>query len=182
MSTISHVPATYDIDYILGKMQAGGVLNHFGYAVEGDFISIRYRAPDFDIVQSVLDEYQTSYADEVLRDRVKEQVTEIRRSKQASPANFMGMQIPTDDVTVGRITAAAYLMDANPASPQARRWKVTGSIWITLDRTTLVGMGTAIANHIQQCFEREEELTLALDAALTADEILALDIQSGWPT
>jgi hypothetical protein len=181
MSTLSIVPSTYDVDFIMGKFVAAGVTNHFGYSIEGDGIHIRYRAEDFDAAQSVLDAYQTQYADEVLRDRLVGEVTALRRVKQAMPTMFMGMAVPTDDVTVGRITAAAYLMSANPQSPQTRRWKIANGVWVDLDKTALVGMGTAIASHIQDCFEREEALHTVLASAETVDDLAAIDIEAGWP-
>ncbi|MFN9716818.1 MAG: DUF4376 domain-containing protein [Sphingomonadales bacterium] len=181
MSTLSIVPLTHDIDFILAKMAAAGVANHYGYSVKEDGIYLRYRAENFEVTQAVLNAYPTQYADEVLRGRLKVKVTDMRRAKQSLPATFMGMPVPTDDVTIGRITAAAYLMDANPASPQTRRWKVADDLWLTLNREALVGMGTAIAAHIQQCFEQEEALHAALDGAATVDDLRAVDLEAGWP-
>jgi hypothetical protein len=181
MSTLSVVPLTYDVDYIIGEIVRAGVVNHYGYSVEEDGIHIRYRAPDFDAVQAVLDAYQTQYADEVLRERLMGEATALRRVKQALPTAFMGMEVPTDDVTVGRITAAAYLMSANPQSPQTRRWKIANGVWVDLDKTALVGMGTAIALHIQQCFEHEEALHSQLLSAETVDDLLEVDLEEGWP-
>lgn len=181
MQSLSVLPLTHDINFIFDKMADAGVVNHFGYSVEENSITLRYRTEDFDAVQAILDAYQTQYADEVLRDRLMGEVTALRRVKQSLPTMFMGMAVPTDDVTVGRITAAAYLMSANPQSPQTRRWKIANGVWVDLDKTALVGMGTAIAGHIQDCFEREEALHTVLASAETVDELAAIDIEAGWP-
>ena len=42
-------------------------------------------------------------------------------------------------------------------------------------------MGAAIAAHIQACFDREEELHIAIKAAADINELAAIDITQGWP-
>lgn len=183
MNIKSTIDGSWDIEWILQKLRDGGADNHIGWqpSEDGQSFELFYRGEHFDMAQGIIDTYETAYADEKLRPQLVDRVTEIRREKQLV-ANFGGMPLPADDTTVARITAAAYLMDADPNSPQTRRWKVGPNAWIDVDRNTLVAMGTTIANHMQDCFNQEETLHSQLAAAATVAELQAIDIEAGWPT
>jgi len=182
MSTLSILPLYWDIGYVLKKLEAAGVTNHYGYDELEDGFHLRYRAVDFDTVQGVLDAYQTSYADEVLREQMLAGATFIRWQKQQE-TTFAGKPLPADDQTIARITAAIVLMQAVPTSAQTRRWKTgpNADDWITVDLTALLAMGAQIANHVQGCFDHEENLHTAIRAAATVDELRAIDVTVGWP-
>lgn len=182
MTTKSTLPGSWDEEFILAKMVEAGVDNHIGSGrPDENTLEIVYPASGHAAVLQIIEDYPTQYADEVLRPKLKAEVTQTRWEKQVQPTTFMGMPVETDDVTIGRITAAAYLMDADPTSPQAREWKVAEGVWVTLDRNTLVAMGGAIATHIQACFANEKALHEALDAAPTVDDIDLIDLTAGWP-
>lgn len=181
MSTQSIVPLHYDLNYIFQKMQEAGVINHYGSAVSEIGQTIVYRAEDFNTVQAVLDAYPTDYAEEVLRPRMLAQLAEHRWNKQQT-FQLNGATMKSDPETVSSLTATVVLMDANPDSPQTRRWKVGPSTWQTFDRNALVAIGTAAAAHIQLCFDKEEELMVQLLAAETVDDLLEIDILEGWPS
>jgi hypothetical protein len=52
-------------------------------------------------------------------------------------------------------------------------WKTTNG-WVTLDATTIIAIGTAVRQHVQACFDREEELSGQVDEATTEEEIDAI--------
>ena len=183
MSTQSVIPAHYDLDFILRKMNEAGVVNHYGHGESNGDTIIVYRAEDFEKVQGVLDAYEVQYADEVLRPQMMAQLTTLRREKQKS-FNFEGQQIMSDPESISSMTAAVVLMDTNPDSPITRRWKVGPgpADWMTLDRTALVALGTAAADHVQACFNVEEaKLALLFDAA-NVDDLLEIDLECDWPS
>lgn len=177
MTTLSKIPVTYDIEYLMNK-----IVKHLDSGVEGDEYIIRYRAEDFDAVQEVLDSYPVSYAEDVLKAKMAQEAS-AERWKRQQLASFMGGPLPADDVTISGITAAIVLMDVDPDSPKTRRWKAGPGVddWITIDRNTLVAMGSAIGNHVQNCFDREEELQIAIAAADDIDDLAEIDISDGWP-
>lgn len=181
MTTLSRVPGSYDVEYILQKMKDSGITNHYGYAHEGEEIVFRYQAEDYDAMMAVLDAYQTDYADEVLRDKLKAIVTSLRWDNQQFVPDFNGAKLEANDVTIGRIIAALDLMDRNPDLPRTRNWKVTDDYWAELDYDTIANMGRAIGIHIQACFDNEKALHTALDNAATVDELKLIDLTSGWP-
>jgi hypothetical protein len=182
MSTQSIIPSHYDLDWILEQMRLRGVVNHYGHGESNGDTILVYRAQDFDIVQSILDDYPTQYADEVLRGRMLDDLA-ATRWKQQQGFTLNGAPMKADPETIGSITAAVVLMDTNPDSPRTRRWKSGPRLedWVTVDRNTLVFMGGAIASHIQACFDREEELALEIIEAADVFELQDIDIKSGWP-
>jgi hypothetical protein len=179
MTTQSTVPSNYDIDYILSKMTANGIMNHYGHSSTENGWLIVYRAEDFDTVQTILDNYQTSYAEEVLKPKMLADVAALRWNKQ-QVFKLNDSPMKSDPETISSITAAVVLMDVNPTSPQTRRWKVGPNTWANLSRTDLIGIGTAAADHVQACFEREEELALLISQATTVDDLMEIDVTSGW--
>lgn len=181
MSGNSIVPETWDVDWLIETMVANGVQNHYGYGKVEDGYLLRYSIDDYDLVQAAIEAYPTRYAEEVLKPKMKREATDLRKATQLKPVNFNGLSLETDVVTISLITAAAYLMDANPNSAQTRLWKVNEDDWVELDRNTLVAMGEAIANYVQTCFQREKELRDQITAATTIEELAPIDVTTGWP-
>lgn len=183
MSALSILPLSYDIQFILMKAAEAGVTNHFGYVIEPDGIHFRYRGNDFDAVQSVINSYSVSYANEVLRDRMKNEVTKLRWENQQVVPNFdgNGTSIPSDDITASRVIAALEVMDRNPDLPRTRNWKVSDGQWTILSYDIINMMGRAIGVHVQDCFDHERTLHEAIDAAADIYALAEIDIESGWP-
>lgn len=182
MSTLSKLPAHYDIGYILGRMEAVGITNHYGHGLNVDgTIWLRYLAEDFDAVQLILNSYQVDYANEKLRPKMLEDTASIRWDKQQM-TTFNGSPLPCDMTTINLIDATRNSMIDAPTSPQSCLWKTGPTTWATLDAPALLNMGLAIRNHVQLCFEREKALQDAILIATTADELIAIDITSGWPS
>lgn len=183
MSTQSTVPLHYDIDYIIEQLRLVGVTNHYGHSSSEDGRLIVYRAENFDAVQGVLDAYPISYANDVLRPGMLSELAALRWQKQQGFL-FNGAPMKSDPETIGSLTAAVVLMDTNPDSPQQRRWKTGPTVndWVTIDRNTLVAMGTAMGAHVQACFDREELLMRQIVDAETVDDLRNIDINIDWPT
>jgi hypothetical protein len=39
----------------------------------------------------------------------------------------------------------------------------------------------AVRAHVQACFDREAEMKAQIELAITAEEIAAIDLNTGWP-
>lgn len=182
MPVLSIIDLSWNPNWIVDEIQKLGVVNHFGYDTKEDGHHFSYLVDDTEVVQSVLNEYPTRYANEMRKPALLRLVTDIRWRKQLT-TTFMGKTVPADDQTIARITAAVVLMDADPTSPQTRRWKTgpNADDWVTLDRNALVAMGAKIAAHMQACFDREEELHGLIRAAEDIHDLDGIDIESGWP-
>ena len=181
--TYTHtISSTCDASYLLDK---AGVVNLFSIAVNDragtqtiDYIGT---SDQYEAIVAAIEAYPTSYAEEVLKPRLSAQVTSKRYEVQQS-TTMNGSTIACDDVTIGRLTAVVVLMDADPNAPTTRRWKMPNGSWQTLDRDQLVAMSSAIAAHVQACFDCEEAPLAQIGAAENVDALDALDLETGWPT
>jgi hypothetical protein len=60
-------------------------------------------------------------------------------------------------------------------------FKQKDGTWVQLNATAIFYVAQQVVAHVQACFNREKELSDLIDAATTHDEILAVDLNSGWP-
>jgi hypothetical protein len=52
---------------------------------------------------------------------------------------------------------------------------------VALDAQAITAVAMAVRAHVQACFDNEAELKAQIEAASTAQEIAAVDLNSGWP-
>lgn len=85
-----------------------------------------------------------------------------------------GFAINTERESQNLITGAALsaYMDANYIC----RWK-TPTGFVDLDAATLISVAQAMRQHVQDCFDREDELLQALEDGLYTADML----DEGWP-
>jgi hypothetical protein len=81
------------------------------------------------------------------------------------------MAIMTDRESQALITGAAFA--ATQDSNFTCQWKTSGG-FVTLDATTILAAAQAVRSHVQGCFDREAELTAAVEAAMTVAAVEAV--------
>lgn len=54
--------------------------------------------------------------------------------------------------------------------------------WVQLDATAINSIAQQVVAHVQACFDNEKVLSDLIDAATTHEEIVAVDITTGWLT
>lgn len=176
----STVPTGWDAAFILQRLEAAGVNNHYGYEIDQATAELRFAVllDDADKLLAVIDSYQTEYLT-VLRPRLKEQVSTLRKEK-IKTFTFGGMTLELDAITESRIQGACLglMLDLDK---QSVRWDVGGLTFIDIPRDMMLALGKAAFNYVQACFDRSAVLGAALDAATTADEAMAIDLEAGWP-
>lgn len=177
------VPAGWDVGYLCDKVGVSQFLGQ-GTSEGATTVSFSYAGTveQFEAMTAAIETYEVDYFEDVTKPDAINKVADIRWEKQKF-ANFNGATLPCDDTTIGRITAAAYLMESLPSSAQTRKWKIPGDpdTWITVDRDALLAMGEAIASHMQTCFDREDELCEQISALTDQAGLDAIDINAGWP-
>lgn len=93
-----------------------------------------------------------------------------------------GTVVPSDTAARGNVAAAVELMGATGALPTATwRWKLGRGDRVNMTRADLLGLGLAMADHVQACFAREESLELLIEAAPTPAAVAAINLDAGWP-
>ena len=172
------IPLGWDEEYIYKKSSLDGAK---GFYINNGVKSLHYTGTpeQFEEVCAIIDNYPTTYADEVVKPRMCKEVTDLRWIKQQSTI-YNGIELECDDITIGRLTSGAFLMDVNPDTPQERRWKLADDNWITLSKQDMIELGSVIAAHMQTCFNREEELHNAIKSAETIEDLALIDIEDGW--
>lgn len=95
---------------------------------------------------------------------------------------FNGQELPADDVTIGRCTAAeAYARNKGLDFETPRNWKIADGVWTTLTTTQIIAYGIAIGDHMQACFDQEKLLSDQIMASPTAQAARMIDLNAGWP-
>lgn len=85
-----------------------------------------------------------------------------------------GLPIDTDDRSKLLINGAA--LRANRSSDYVLRWKTSGG-FVDLTAAQVLAVADAVSEHVQACFDREDELLGAVaDGTITADML-----EEGWP-
>ena len=89
-----------------------------------------------------------------------------------------GMHVATDRQSQALITGAfSSAKDAQESGEAwSIRWKSAGG-WVELDADQMIGLGRAVRAHVQACFDREKELTEAVEDGTFEESML----DEGWP-
>ena len=101
----------------------------------------------------------------------KQQLAELRYVKETSGITINGNFITTDRNSQAKITGA---YNATQISGDSLNWK-TDNGWVTLTPEEVKNIALTVFNHVQACFNREEELSQEIDTNVDAD------ISLGWP-
>jgi hypothetical protein len=115
----------------------------------------------------------------VLRGRVKDDLAAERYGAEISGVTVSGILIATDRESQMLIDAAQRSFADGVIS--SVKFKTSSGTIVDCDATMASALRAAVVDHVQSCRNNEAALCAAIDSASTADEILAVDIQKGWP-
>lgn len=101
-----------------------------------------------------------------------------RYDREVAGTLVSGVEVRTDRESQALLTGAAVAAMLNSEYEVA--WKAAGG-WVTLDAASIIALASAVRAHVQSCFDRERVLSQKIEAVLTAEELEAIDITSGWP-
>lgn len=93
-----------------------------------------------------------------------------RERKEEGGMIFEGMEIATDKITQGKMTAA-YIKALSDPEYEISNWKIGPNQFIQLSNETILNIGTAMTTHIQECFDQEAIVSILIDQATTLEEI-----------
>ena len=107
-------------------------------------------------------------------EEIKPLIAARRYQEETKGTTVNGIPVDTDRKSQALITGAALAATIDPA--YVCQWK-TSDGFITLDAAAIIGVATAVRNHVQGCFDREAELIEAVDAGTYTSDM----INEGWP-
>ena len=113
------------------------------------------------------------------RTRKLAELAALRWEKETSGTLFNGMPVATDAVSQTKYIGAVVGAQIDPNA--VINWKMADGTFVTLDAAAITAVAMAVRAHVQACFDNEAELKAQIEAASTADEIVAVDLNAGWP-
>ena len=114
---------------------------------------------------------------EELRQRKLAELARIRFDHETQGMLFQGAFMKSDRETQATVGNAYTQAKNRPTFTVS--WKAATG-FVKLDAATIIQFGDALSDFVQWHFTKEEELNIALNAATTLEELLAVDIETGW--
>ena len=116
--------------------------------------------------------------EELLAARLAE-LAALRWEKETGGTTFNGMPVATDAVSQTKYIGAVVGAQIDPNA--VINWKMADGTFVALDAQAITAVAMAVRAHVQACFDREAVLKAQIEAAKTAEEIAAIDLNTGWP-
>ena len=103
----------------------------------------------------------------------------LRWERETGGTLFNGMPVATDAVSQTKYIGAVVGAQIDPDT--IINWKMADGSFVSLDAQSITAVAMAVRAHVQACFDREAEMKTQIEAATTAEELAALDLNTGWP-
>jgi hypothetical protein len=111
----------------------------------------------------------------------KAALADYRWTVETGGVMFQGHPVITTRDAQGTITAAFLAAQAGQFPP-GTRWKAADGVFFDMTAQSMAQLYATVAGHVQTCFARESQLVALIDAAATWEEVLAIDVTSGFPS
>lgn len=107
------------------------------------------------------------------KQREKDNIKEKRYEKEVGGCtfNYQGTVVPVDSERDAQAKLSAALLMADKGLWQnGKKWKFADGIFRPLTIEQVVALAVTVGNHVNDCYQRESDLTDAVDAATTLEE------------
>lgn len=113
---------------------------------------------------------------------VLSQINAKRDAVEQGTFTYLGKQIDSDPVSVQRIAVAAATAQMALAAnaPYALNWSCADNSQLELDAMGVLGMMQALGSHGLATHLHARGLKTAVLAATTVEQVIAVDIETGW--
>ena len=123
----------------------------------------------------------TDYDNIALNDKKKALLAEIGKIRWEYTQSMIFDGVRTQaDPAIAAITGAGFLGQFLPPGT-VRKWKLADGHFRMWTQEEIIQFGAAIAIHIQQCFNREDELTELIVVATSLEDLSLINVKEGWP-
>ena len=150
---VEHVPSTSGAE-LVASINVNGKTDKNIYFGQADLIEVT-DLPD------------SEYLD-YLRKLKYDEIANIRLFYETNGTVLNGMHVKTDRESQAMITGAALQAINDPS--YTCNWKTEGG-FVTLNATILIGIAKVVREHVQKCFDKENELINKIRNASTEEEI-----------
>lgn len=107
------------------------------------------------------------------------ELDDYRWQQEVGGAPFAGVTIRTDWNSQAKV-AAAYTMAKLDPDYSIPTWEVVPGVFMPLDNATIVAMGEAVRDHVQETFNRKAVLHGQIAALESIEAVEAFDISAEW--
>lgn len=127
--------------------------------------------------QAIIGQLQAQISDltQPAESTAQQRIAARRYQAQIAGTTLQGMQIDTSTDSQALITGAA--LAAVLDSAYVCRWKMADGTRVELDAKMIIAVASAVRDHIQACYDREDELLTAVAEGTFTDAML----DQGWP-
>ncbi len=116
-----------------------------------------------------------------LKARYKILVTSRQAQAEAAGCGAPKGRVQTDPNSRAKILGLIGLANIDPVTDFPLAFKMENNSFEDHSADDMKTMGVSVARHILLCFKRAQILKAAIDAAGTAEDLLAININNGWP-
>lgn len=117
-----------------------------------------------------------------LKNHIKSKVANKRWEVETGGVEINQKKFSTDRESQTKYTAVAVAISQSDPLTWNINWKTGDGTFITLNAQQMTEVIDIILAHVQSSFNREFELINQIDSCETAEDILVIDINSGWPS
>lgn len=115
------------------------------------------------------------------RAEIKARVKELRDAAETGGCTVPGIGRFDSDSDSQRKISGAVVMAMLGGGAFAMEWRLADNSVEALDAPQMIAVGVAVGQHVAACQQRKNEIDAALNAAGTYGDLLAIDIEGGWP-
>lgn len=119
----------------------------------------------------------------MLQDEAWSAVKAIRAAKETGTAQTPVGTVQIDEASKLKITGALSLcrLQEELQQPFSLNFTLADNSRVTLTNTTVRQLAGAVGEYVAQVYDRASALRDQIDAATTAAELNAIDLNAGWP-
>lgn len=118
---------------------------------------------------------------ENLKEHFKSKLATRRWTAETSGIAIDNLVYATDRESQIKYTAIAVAISQADPQTWSVNWKTSDGQFVTLNSAQMMYRTNIVMGYVQGCFNREYALQSEIDACSTVEELLLLDIDSGWP-
>lgn len=124
--------------------------------------------------EPTIEELESSYVSTV-KSIYSAKLAEKRYEVEIGGVLINGIPVETDRNSQMLLNGAVSFVGKRPTS--TIKWKAGNGAFVELNSAQIDAIGVAVAEHVQNCFSREAELSALIDSAATVADLSAIDSQ-----
>jgi hypothetical protein len=118
---------------------------------------------------------------EILKEHLKSKLATRRWTAETAGITIDDLIYSTDRESQIKYTAIAVAISQADPQTWSVNWKTNDGQFITLNSTQMMYRTNIVMGYVQGCFNREYAIQSEIEACSTVEELLLVDIDSGWP-